>query len=77
MKTRVWIVETDKYGMTDSKFFVDDPAYIPRIGEFVDGHKASGWVDHVQWNYSNYGSDNQRSADASTVYVYLKEKKNG
>lgn len=77
MKTRVWIVETGEYSVTVNKFFVDDPTYIPRIGEFVNGDKASGWVDRVQWNYSNCGSDNQRSADASTVYVYLKEKKNG
>ena len=74
MKTRMWIVETDRYGATDRKFYVDNPVYIPRIGEFVDGDKAGGWVSHVQWNYSR--TTEESAADADTVYVYLKEKKN-
>jgi hypothetical protein len=74
MKTRMWIVETDQYGAhPHRKFYIDDPAYIPRIGEFVDGDKAGGWVDHVQWNYPMLAG--QSSTVSATVYVYLKEKK--
>lgn len=73
MKTRMWIVETDQHGnMTDRKFSIDDPAYIPRIGEFVDGYAAGGWVDHVQWDII----DPWYTGNMNTVYVYLKEKKN-
>lgn len=71
MKTRMWIVEKDQYGSTERKFYIDEPAHIPRVGEFVDGDKAGGWVDHVQWNYPMLSSD----TSLSTVYVYLKEKK--
>lgn len=74
MKTRMWIVETDRYGETDRKFHIDNPAYIPRIGEFVDGGKAGGWVSHVQWNYPMLAG--QSSTVTATVYVYLKAKKN-
>ena len=74
MKTRMWIVETDRYGATDRKFHIDNPAYIPRIGEVVDGDKAGGWVSHVQWNYPLLAG--QSTAAMATVYVYLKEKKN-
>jgi hypothetical protein len=74
MKTRMWIVETDRYGEIARKFYVDKPAYVPRIGEFVDGDSAGGWVNHVQWNYPLDGGD--ISTAISTVYVYLKEKKN-
>lgn len=74
MKTRMWIVETDQYGATDRKFYIDDPAYIPRLGEFVDGDKAGGWVSHVQWNYPMLAG--QSTTATATVYVYLKEKKN-
>lgn len=76
MKTRMWVGETDRYGMTNRKFYIDNPAYIPRIGEFVDGDKAGGWVDHVQWNYPMLAGGDLELATA-TVYVYLKEKKNG
>jgi hypothetical protein len=74
MKTRMWVVETDQYGATDRKFYIDDPAYVPRIGEFVDGDKAGGWVGHVQWNYPLLAGDLPNVI--STVYVYLKDKKN-
>lgn len=74
MKTRMWIVETDQYGATDRKFYIDDPAHIPRVGEFVDGDSAGGWVDLVQWNYPMLAG--QSSTAIATVYVYLKEKKN-
>lgn len=75
MKTRMWVVETDQYGTTDRKFYIDDPAYIPRIGEFVDGDKAGGWVDHVQWNYPLLAG--QTPNVIGTVYVYLKKERNG
>lgn len=75
MKTRMWIGETDQYGnLSERKFYIDDPAYIPRVGEFVDGDKAGGWVSHVQWNYPMLAG--QSSTAIGTVYVYLKEKKN-
>ena len=75
MKTRMWVVETDQYGATDRKFYIDDPVHVPRIGEFVDGDKAGGWVDHIQWNFPLLAG--QSSTAITTVYVYLKEKKNG
>jgi hypothetical protein len=48
----MWIAESDSYrNMSELKFYVDDPVHIPRIGEFIDGDEASGWVSHIQWNY--------------------------
>lgn len=66
MKTRLWVAETDQYGMTDRKFFIDEPTLVPRIGEYVDGDGASGWVELVQYYYG---------PTQLVVYVYLKEKK--
>ena len=75
MKTRMWVGETDKYyNMTERKFYIDDPAYVPRVGEFVDGHRVGGWVDRVEWNYPMLAG--QSLTAIATVYVYLKEKKN-
>ena len=71
MKTRMWVVETDQYGATDRKFNVDEPSYIPRVGEFIDCDAASGWVDHIQWNYPQ-----PEPNPWMTVYVYLKREKN-
>lgn len=51
-RTRMWVIETDRYGATDKKFSMDDPLHIPRAGEFVDSDKAGGWVDHVQYYYN-------------------------
>lgn len=51
-RTRMWVMETDKYGATDNKFSMDDPLHIPRVGEFVDSDKAGGWVDHIQYYYN-------------------------
>jgi hypothetical protein len=79
MTLRMWIVETDQYGATDRKFFIDDPVHVPRIGEFIDGDFAGGWVSHVQWNFpkstATSGSPSHPKAIYHTVYVYLKEKK--
>jgi hypothetical protein len=73
MKLRMWVIEIDQNGVSDNKFYIDDPFHIPRVGEFVDGDKAGGWVDHVQWNFAGPAHSNSMN----TVYVYLKEKKNG
>jgi hypothetical protein len=51
-RTRMWVFESDQYGMTENKFHMDDPLHIPRVGEFVDSNKAGGWVTHVQYNYN-------------------------
>lgn len=51
-RTRMWIFESDQYGMTDRKFSVDDPLHVPRVGEFVESDKAGGWVNHVQYYYN-------------------------
>ena len=51
-RTRMWVFEFDQYGMTEKKFSIDNPLYIPRIGEFVDSDKAGGWVNHVQYSYN-------------------------
>ena len=75
MKLRMWVVETDQYGATDRKFYIDDPVHIPRVGEFVDGDLAGGWVDNVQWNFPSHPTTRQM-ANFHTVYVYLKDKKN-
>jgi hypothetical protein len=72
---RMWIVEEDPMGiLTDRKFYIDDPAYIPRIGEFVDGDYAGGWVYHIQWNMPAVGGPSIE-AKYHTVYVYLKMSK--
>ena len=76
MKTRMWLGEADHYGMTDRKFYVDDPDHIPRVGEFVDGDGACGWVSQVKWNMSKAHPAIKDSCKISTVYVYLKDKKN-
>jgi hypothetical protein len=80
MPLRMWVVETDHLGATDSKFYIDDPVHIPRIGEFIDGDFAGGWVSHVQWNFPKSPAKNESpsypKAIYHTVYVYLKEKKN-
>lgn len=70
MTIRMWIVETDKLGMTDRKFYIDDPIHVPRVGEFVDGDLASGTVHHVQWN-ARQNADGIRESNFATVYVYL------
>jgi len=76
MKTRMWVKETDQYGATDRAFYINDPAYIPRVGEFVDGDGAAGWVSGVQWSMTKECfHDDKNSCKISTVYVYLKKQK--
>lgn len=70
-RTRMWIAETDQYGMTDIKFSVDDPLHIPRVGEFIDSDSVGGWVDHVQYYYNTIGV----SEFSLVVYVYLRKEK--
>lgn len=70
-RTRMWIAETDQYGMTDHKFSVDDPLHIPRVGEFIDSDSVGGWVDHVQYYYNTIGV----SEFSLVVYVYLRKEK--
>lgn len=81
MTLRMWVVEEDQYGASDRKFFVDGPTHIPRVGEFVDGDFAGGWVSHVQWNFpkspARGESPSHPKAIYHTVYVYLKSKKDG
>lgn len=61
MKTRMWIYEEAPYGvMDDKKFYIDDPVIIPRVGEFIDGPDADGWVDHIQYNYGYIDQDDRR-----------------
>lgn len=70
MKTRMWIVETDKYGATDKKICVDEPTHIPRVGEYVEGDTAAGTVDNVQWLYPY---DTQADSSAYLIVnVYLR-----
>ncbi len=69
MKTRMWIAESDRYGnMSEHKFYIDEPVHIPRIGEFVDGDAAGGWVSYVQYNYME---------DLLVINVLLKVNKDG
>ena len=70
-RTRMWIAETDQYGMTDRKFSVDDPLHIPRVGEFIDSDSVGGWVDHVQYYYNTIGVPEF----SLVVYVYLRKEK--
>ena len=49
---RVWFVEEMEPA---NKFHIDDIPHIPRLGEFVDGELAGGWVTHVQYNFWNNG----------------------
>lgn len=69
--TRMWVMETDQYGATDKKFCVDEPQHIPRIGEFVDGDRAGGFVTNVQYYYST-----QLSGDIRLIVnVFLSDKR--
>ena len=69
MKTRMWIAESDRYGnMSERKFYIDEPVHIPRIGEFVDGDAAGGWVSYVRYNYME---------DLLVINVLLKVNKDG
>ena len=52
MSTRVWFMQKDSVGRTIDQFSVDDPSFIPRIGEFVESDKAAGYVTHIQYNYA-------------------------
>ena len=69
-KTRMWVVETDQYGMTDRKFYVDDPIHVPRVGEFVDSDEAAGRIEGINWYYLNgkHGFDFPKTI----IYVFLK-----
>ena len=69
MSTRMWVFETDKYGPTARKFSVDNPSFIPRIGEFIDNTEASGWVSHVQYTF------NRSTTFDTIVNVYLSGEK--
>ena len=72
---RMWIFETSHYGTAYSKFCVDNPVHIPRIGEFIESDDASGHVTHVQYNYK---TRNQKIDESETfslvVNVLLGEK---
>jgi len=68
MKTRMWVVETDQYGMTDRKFYVDDPSHIPRIGDYIDNAKANGKVSLIRWQFKS-------GRDTDVVFVFLKGTK--
>jgi hypothetical protein len=52
-KTRMWVFETDRYGPTDKKFCIDDPSFIPRVGEFVESTDDGvfGKVQAVKYHY--------------------------
>lgn len=69
MKARIWFMEEDRYGATDRKFSVDFPSFIPRVGEFIDADEASGWVNHVQYNFGKY------SEFDAIVHVLLSKEK--
>ena len=70
-QTRVWIAETDRYGVTNNKFSIDNPSHIPRVGEFVDSNEAAGYVNHIQYNYNLQ----DKTQFGLIVYIYLKETK--
>ena len=75
MNTRMWIMETDRYGSTDRKFFVDNPVNIPRVGEFIDSDDAGGYVILVQYNYR---TENQKIKDGKfglIINVFLSKEK--
>jgi len=57
MKIRMWVFEQDRYGMTDNKFSVDDPTFIPRVGEYIESPNAKffGKVETVQYHYEYWG----------------------
>ena len=50
---RMWVFEQDRYGVTDNKFSVDDPVFIPRVGEYIESPSAKffGKVETVQYHY--------------------------
>jgi hypothetical protein len=69
MKTRMWVFETDRYGATDNKFFIDEPVHVPRLGEFVENTPKNvfGYVTTVQHNYI-------QDETVLVINVYLGEK---
>lgn len=76
MNTRMWIMETDQYGMTGYKFCVDNPVIVPRVGEFIDADDASGHVISVQYYYRTEEQQIKRQAQFGlVVYVYLSKEK--
>ena len=65
LKTRMWIAETDNDGLIRGHMYLlDDPEFIPRIGEFVESEEATGWVKRVKWNYDG--------PETTIVYVFLR-----
>lgn len=71
-RTRMWVFESDQYGMTDRKFSIDDPICVPRIGEFVDSDDVGGWVDHVQYMYNTRYGAQDRNNIGLVINVSLK-----
>lgn len=71
MKTRMWIVELDRYGAADRKTCIDEPAHIPRVDEFVESESAAGTVQSVQWLYPS--DTHQDSSSYLIVNVYLRK----
>ena len=68
-KTRMWVFEVDEYGATDYKFKIEEPHFIPRIGELVVHDFATGYVDDVTYNYQ---PEHEYSL---IVNVYLRKEK--
>jgi len=73
---RMWICETDRYGATDNKFYIDNPAHVPRIGEFVDSDGVGGHVKLVQYHHRIKDQKLDETAEFSLIImIYLSETK--
>jgi hypothetical protein len=67
---KMWIYETDQYGPTSKKFSVENPVFIPRVGETISNMDADvfGIVDIVQYEYFDLGKYKV------VINIFLKEK---
>lgn len=72
MDTFIWFQAEDKTrpgeGDFERQIRVNNPAFIPRVGEFVDMDLFGGWVSSVQYMYSS-------ARPQLAIYVILSENK--
>ena len=69
---RMWVFEQDRYGMTENSFSVNNPAFIPRVGEYIESPNSTffGKVETVEYHYRD------ECGDYSLVVTVFLEKQN-
>ena len=72
----MWVFEQDQYGPTDNKFSLDNPNYVPRVGEFISHANAFGKVELVQYEYKyEYWPKLPRESGFELVIMVYLEKR--